>query len=434
MEPGNLLQLPDDVFMKHITYLPFSDVISICSSHPELRRKCMNDHGNRWKTLIQNTFGNIYDYDRKLQEIQRRLRINGYNYLVYTQFINILDPVTQLMIYHKQNDYEMFYDSKFNNDQRAAALFLLGEEEELKKYGEDGQIYINILNNRASEDDNDQALIDMSKLGNLKGVTMMLEKGADINAIGGHPLYKAAQNNHFDIVRYLVEHGANVEFEDVGPIDGAAETGNLAMMQYLVDHGAVLTHRALSLAVGNNHLYLIPYFESRGIFLNDADANQAFVIAAYKEHLNVLIYLFDRFKITKITLDDSRYTYDLNVYKFLLSKGVNHLKLSTRAHPEALEILEFLLTNYQWDQRSLNESLLNASYDRNTKGVELLLDKGADIHYNNEYALMNAVEQKNLELVKFLVERGANINQQEIDIAHVNRSQEIYNYLIENKK
>ena len=114
--------LPADVFIYELTFLPFSEVINLCGANTKFHRYCSDpQYNNSRRRLIENTFGNIYNYPEKLKRIQdkliqdKKLDVPRYNYLVYTQLINLLDPVTQLMIYHRQGDSVNFYDKKFNN-------------------------------------------------------------------------------------------------------------------------------------------------------------------------------------------------------------------------------------------------------------------------------------------------------------------------------
>ena len=44
------------------------------------------------------------------------------------------------------------------------------------------------------------------------------------------------------------------------------------------------------------------------------------------------------------------------------------------------------------------------------KGIELALEKGADVHYNNEQALRWASEEGNTEIVKCLLDLGVDVN------------------------
>ncbi len=115
-----LSQLPIDIFIKNITYLPFDSVANICQTNAKLHNYCNNiSYNNNWRSLIDDTFDNIYDYQEKLKEIRLKLDIDGgvYNYLVYTQLVKVLNPITQLMIYYRQGD-KTFDGPKFIKKQR----------------------------------------------------------------------------------------------------------------------------------------------------------------------------------------------------------------------------------------------------------------------------------------------------------------------------
>lgn len=55
------------------------------------------------------------------------------------------------------------------------------------------------------------------------------------------------------------------------------------------------------------------------------------------------------------------------------------------------------------------QQLIEAAEAGDVNRVRLLLDDGADIHYNNDRALRVAVSRKKLDVVKLLLERGANV-------------------------
>ena len=90
----------------------------------------------QWKTLIDNTFKHIYNYEDKLNEIwiELSLPIDTYNYLVYTGLVKLLDPITQLMIYYKQGYMKSFNSEKYNQTQRFLAMFLLGKKDKIEQY------------------------------------------------------------------------------------------------------------------------------------------------------------------------------------------------------------------------------------------------------------------------------------------------------------
>lgn len=125
-----LSNLPIDLFIKNITYLPFSEVSKVCGLNQKLHTYCSDPKYNaHWKALIDDTFSDIHDYKSKLTKIWEILGLKSgtYNYLVYTKLVELLDPITQLMIYHRQQDMDMFNDPRFKNSQRFLAMFMLGD-------------------------------------------------------------------------------------------------------------------------------------------------------------------------------------------------------------------------------------------------------------------------------------------------------------------
>ena len=74
MDIDHLSLLPVDLFIQQITHLPFDNVISICKANKTLHNYCTNSrYTNNWKNLIDNTFGNIYNYDDHLEDIRKNL-------------------------------------------------------------------------------------------------------------------------------------------------------------------------------------------------------------------------------------------------------------------------------------------------------------------------------------------------------------------------
>ena len=137
MDIDYLSRLPVDLFIQQITYLPFDDVISVCQANTILYNYCNNpNYNNNWKILIDNAFSGIYAYKDYLNKIWKDLNYDEgiYNYLVYTQLVKFLDPMTQLVIYYKQNDMKSFNSGKYTNIRRFLAMFLLGKKDKIKDY------------------------------------------------------------------------------------------------------------------------------------------------------------------------------------------------------------------------------------------------------------------------------------------------------------
>ena len=126
---NTILDLPVDIFINIIAYLSFNDVINVCQSNSKLYNYSTG-YNTRWKALINNMFSFIDNYDDKLEQIKIKIGIdeNIYNYLVYTKLLDLLDPISQLMIYHRQGDMVSFDDDKYTKVQKFLSLFLLNKK------------------------------------------------------------------------------------------------------------------------------------------------------------------------------------------------------------------------------------------------------------------------------------------------------------------
>jgi ankyrin repeat protein len=95
-----------------------------------------------------------------------------------------------------------------------------------------------------------------------------------------------------------------------------------------------------------------------------------------------------------------------------------------------LESVEVFLRN----GRSVNELFQFASKNGHIEAVKFLVEKGADIHLENGYAIRWASLQGHVEVVKFLVEKGANLvvyGKKTIRWACINGQVDLVNYLIQ---
>ena len=251
MDPlvDRLSQLSLDVFIQQITYLPFRDVVSVCSANKKLHGFC-NDpkHNARWKALINNTFSDvIYNYPDKLNKLWDKLNItpNTYNYLVYTQLVKLLDPVTQGMIYYRQGDDISF--NQLTKEQKFLALFLLGNKNKMMEYIPDHSRskYVSfmfmLIGDEISEKELDEMLMEMATEGNMKGIMLLKEKGANIRAQGDSPLILASRGGYLEVVKYLVEHEANVQAHNNLALRDAIVQGHSDVVDYLMEHGAVIS-------------------------------------------------------------------------------------------------------------------------------------------------------------------------------------------------
>lgn len=229
MNDSYLTNLPIDLFIYQLSYLHFDDVINICQLNTKFYSYGSDSkYNNKWKQLIDNTYSNIYNYEYYLNKIWSKLRLhhNRYNYRVYTKLINILDPITQLMIYYQQNDIKSFNlikdddsnhdvkNERNNDEQKFLALFLLNKPLEMMKYDKDypyGSTYVDLLRGyNVSTNHINEMFIDMVSNNNIKGAEMFIRKGANIHVWDDYALRYASRNKNIEMVKYLVENGANI--------------------------------------------------------------------------------------------------------------------------------------------------------------------------------------------------------------------------------
>ena len=299
MNIDHLSRLPVDVFIKEITYLPFDDVISVCKSNTTLHNYCTNSsYNNKWRQLIDNTFSSIHNYQEKLDQVRNKLNLNDgtYNYLVYSYLVRLLDPITQLMIYYKQGDIKSFDDPQYNNTQKFLALFLLCERDKIMNYLP-AQKYVPFINmidgDKIDQNILNWMLIEMARKGSVKGVSMMLSKGADIHAGDDGALRWASQNGHLEVVKYLIEHGAVIHADDDYALALASEKGHLDVVRYLIEHEANVhaeDDEPLRVASYEGHVEVVKYLVEQGADIH-ADDDWALRGASQKGHLEVVKYL-----------------------------------------------------------------------------------------------------------------------------------------------
>ena len=299
MDVDYLSQLPVDVFIQNITYLPFNNVISVCKANAKLHNYCTDSkYNNNWKALIDTTFRNIYDYQNKLKQIRLNLGIGegAYNYLIYSHLVKVLDPITQLMIYYRQGDMDSFDSPNYNNNQRFLALFLLNRKNKMKNYLPDDNYlpFISMLEgHKIDQNILDKMLAEMAKEGSVQGVLMMSSIGANIHVDNDRALRLASENGHLEVVKYLVKNGADIHADDDAALRWASANGHLEVVSYLIENKADIHARddyALRGASANGHLKVVKYLIEKGADIHAQD-DYALRWASENGHLEVVKYL-----------------------------------------------------------------------------------------------------------------------------------------------
>lgn len=295
-----LSNLPVELFVETITYLPFSEVISVCNVNKKTHNYCTdNKYNAHWKRLIDYTFGSVYGYETMVEDIQRQLGLIGtYNYLIYVNLVKKLDHITQLMIYYRQNDMDNFNDPKFTKTQKFLALFLLNDINNIEKYLPDKYYlkFINIMKgNKVSKKDINNMLAIMAINGNVLGIKYFQKLGGDIHFGQEHALRFASIRGHLNAVKYLVENGANIHAEKEYALKMASNEGHIDIVKYLVENGADIhagNEESLKLAAEEGHIDVVKFLIENGANIH-ANNDKALKVAVGNNHKDVVKFLIE---------------------------------------------------------------------------------------------------------------------------------------------
>ncbi len=389
MSADYLSNLPVDLFIRHITYLPFDDVISVCKANKTLHNYCIDSkYNNKWRSLIDATFGNIYDYQNKLKAIWAKLNLGEgvYNYLVYSHLVKLLDPVTQLMIYYRQGDTNSFDNPHYTKVQRFLSLFLLDNVKEMMNYLPNVHYlpFISMLEgHKIDQNILDKMLTEMAKEGSVQGISIMLSKGANIRAGDDLALIWSIRNRHLEVIKYLVERGANIHAYNDKALTTFSQNGHLEMVKYLVEHGANIhtqNDAALRYTSGNGHLEVVKYLVEHDANVRAQD-NGALRWASENGHLEVVKYLIEHG--ANVHADDD---WALKV-------------ASERGH---LDVVKYFVEHGANIHADDDEALREASLNGHLEIVKYLVEQGADVLAQGEAAMRLASQEGHIDIVEFL--------------------------------
>ena len=296
---------------------------------------------------------------------------------------------------------------------------------------------------------NDYALRWSSLCGRLEIVKYLVENGANVCSIDSSALIWAAENGHLQVVDFLVKNGANIHADNNCALRIAAENGHLPVVQYLVENGADIhadNDNAMKISLKNKHTNIVKYL---GQF------NGEIAIVGTQSHNNFLTNTIEvYYKITNETECHNGYQYKdgLNVLdkKFdpVGSCAVGGLYFTTAKYifkylDYGCYLREVTLPNDcqcvldpSGNKFRADRIILGKKYNlTDIVTFKLLLEKGADIHVDDDYALRWASKNGHFDIVKFLVENGADVhawNNHALRLASENGHFDIVKYLVEN--
>ena len=265
-------------------------------------------------------------------------------------------------------------------------------------------------------------------------------------------LYRACCNVRVDIAKYLVENGCQVEPEH---LQYAAKGGHPELVQYLLTYMEIENEDAedlydmfgstlYSVAEGG-YLDILCLFADRGADMH-MDEDELLRVAAKEGHLNIVQYLVEEHGCQIHTQGSDAVhgairNNQVEVVKYLVAHTItviSHVYLF-----EAIEVNNVDIAKYLIDQRvdiihekdnSGHTALVHAANEGLTDLVQYLIEKGANMHVNNEMALYLAAKKGHMDVVQLLVEHGACVNNRVHNAAAValsNGFDRIAHYLIQ---
>jgi len=252
--------------------------------------------------------------------------------------------------------------------------------------------------------------------GDYKGVEAALIKGANPNyKIERVPAINIAiTKNRLDIVKLLLKYQANININGkysnilsskLSPLSTALQEKNRQIVEYLLSQNELLfrdydagNHVALLLAIEQGNLKLVKTLVNMGCDLEPGRPRDGYSESA-------LHY----------TIKNNEY----EITEYLLSKGVSANKYNPLLYASYYKDTRFaeVLLNYGADVNLVSKSgetaLNRAVNERNTNLTKLLLMHGADpnlVTKQNSLPLDTAVRQNKYEMVKYLLASGADPN------------------------
>ena len=269
-------------------------------------------------------------------------------------------------------------------------------------------------------------------VGHLRVITLLLERGANINStnIDGYlPLHYAASRGHQDIVKYLISKGANVNAQDWlmrTPARGATNLGDYESFMILAESGADLelcdtegirpTHEAAS----RGHLQILADLWSRGhsLICLDSRGRDVIICGFSSNHSATQTFLlncgvdisccspFSGNILHRVMLLNTscmrlmkKIARKLGIHRtreFINYKPAHWVTLLYLAVPtNEIPLLRFLLdagADVNADGGPEGSALMAAARAGRLEAVRLLVDAGASVTFQRKDGLVSAVE------------------------------------------
>lgn len=230
---------------------------------------------------------------------------------------------------------------------------------------------------------------------------------------------------------YIIEHYYDLNNLDFDLLFLVCRSNNLKMISYLVDRKVFILVETLICSIIQCDLNIIFYLLSsyNNLDLNIFKNNEYYII----RHKELVIYFINNGFDINILLNEAILNKNWDIIKLLIYNGgdiniCNNIILNTAIKNNNSNMIRFLI-KYGATIYDINDTLKYACHKYNWKLIKLLINKGADIHIDNELPLISTVNQfyddKNFDyncIIKYLMHNGTDLNN-----INKNLLQKVYN-------
>lgn len=221
----------------------------------------------------------------------------------------------------------------------------------------------------------DYSLILACRGGNIKIVELLLSQDVPINARGGEALTMALKYKHPELAKYLINHGIRLDHEEESkmtympnktPIDYALEGGYLEIIKMMEERGMdinMLDHRAMGIAIKENHVEVVRHLMSKGIQCHNSRKEEVLEWAIRTGQMDIVEYFASHVSI-EIKTEASHHAAEqgnLEMYRYLNPTGrYSNIAITRAGYNDHLHIIEYIMRE-QAD--TLNYCLIADSID-----------------------------------------------------------------------
>jgi ankyrin repeat protein len=312
-----------------------------------------------------------------------------------------------------EDDWPFLHYLTWNNDRELVELFLAhGAKLNVKDKSGQTEFHIAVLRgNRdlsrflVSKGATAPELHLAACLGDLARVKSLVEEGVDVDTkdeIGWTPLYWAASTAEEEVAEFLIGKGADIDVRtnnDRTPLQQAATAGAAKLTSLLISKGADSNARdegngtPLHSAAAGGHKNVVELLITNGAEVNakDKSGDTPLHKAAIAGHGDVVEVLLAKGA-------------DVNIKN---RRGLTALDWAMRR--DHTELVELLLVN----ESAASAALVSATQSGDQKSVAYLLDRGADVNYQDDFGLSPlhvAASTQDSNCVSLLLKRGAKVN------------------------